>query len=97
MEEIITLAVAEGLWAVLFCGLLVYQLRDNRWRESRYAQIIDALAERLGAVELVKSDTDEIKTKADSIKTDTEKIKSNTQKLVGLEKSRADGAVCANV
>lgn len=95
MNEIISLAVAEGLWAVLFCGLLVYQLRDNRRRESKYAQIIDALAEKLGTVDLVKTDTGEIRSKVSVIETDTEKIKADTQKIVRLEKNRKSGAVCA--
>ncbi len=95
MDQIISLAVAEGLWAVLFCGLLIYLLRENRSRESRYNAVIETLGEKLGTLTAVKSDTDEIKSEAEKIKSDTEKIKADTQKIVKLEKSRKDGAACA--
>ena len=35
MDEIISTVVANGIWAVLFCGLLVFELRDSRGREGR--------------------------------------------------------------
>ncbi|MDE6618106.1 MAG: hypothetical protein K2K13_03675 [Clostridiales bacterium] len=70
MEEIISLVVANGIFAVLFCGLLVYELRDSRNREDNYEKIIHALNERLGAVEDVKASTEEIKADVGEIKTD---------------------------
>lgn len=60
MDEIVSTVVANGIWAVLFCGLLVYELRDSRTRESRYTDIISELTEKLGTVELVKADTEAI-------------------------------------
>ena len=46
-EEVIKLALENGLWAVLFCALLLYGLRDGRAREQKYRQTIDVLLERL--------------------------------------------------
>lgn len=62
MDEIVSLIVANGIFAVLFCGLLVYELKDSRSREERYEKIIGALNDRLKTVEEIKADVDEIKT-----------------------------------
>lgn len=75
MEEIISLVVANGLWAVLFCGLLVYELRDSRTREKNYNNTIRALADRLKAVADVKAETSDIKTDTQNILGDTAEIK----------------------
>lgn len=61
MDEIVSLVVANGLFAVLFCGLLVYELKDSRCREQRYTQTIKSLTERLETVNAIKSDTADIK------------------------------------
>ncbi|MDE6293740.1 MAG: hypothetical protein K2L88_03860 [Clostridiales bacterium] len=75
MDEIVSLVVANGIFAVLFCGLLVFELRDSRARESKYVKTINTLNERLKTVDSVKSDTAEIKTDVDGIKTDVATIK----------------------
>lgn len=103
MQEIISLVVANGLWAVLFCGLLVYELRDSRRRESRYTQTIRALTERLGAVTDIRAEASEIKTDTADIRSDVKKLcaDSDTIKssvLRGNSKSRiggGGGAECA--
>ncbi len=61
-EEIFNLALSNGLWAVLFLGLLAYVLRDSRRRERKYQATVDALVERLKTVAEIKSDTDRILT-----------------------------------
>ena len=53
-QEIIKTAVGNGLWAVLFCVLLMYQLRDGRARESKYRSTIDILLERLNRLDDVE-------------------------------------------
>ena len=53
-EEIIKLALGNGLWAVLFCVLLLYGLRDGRTREQKYRQTIDVLLERLRDLQSVR-------------------------------------------
>ncbi len=57
-EEIFRLALANGLWAVLFVALLVYQLRDSASREKKYQQTICKLNEHLDIVEDI---SDEVK------------------------------------
>ncbi|MDE7395744.1 MAG: hypothetical protein K2M95_06475 [Clostridiales bacterium] len=53
-EEVIKLALGNGLWAVLFCVLLLYGLRDGRAREQKYRQTIDVLLERLRDLQCVR-------------------------------------------
>lgn len=60
MDEIVSLVVANGIFAVLFCGLLVFELRDSRSREGRYVSIIRTLNERLKTVDDIKDDTEKI-------------------------------------
>ncbi len=88
MEEIVSQIAANGVWAVLFCCLLVYLLRDGRRRENKYIGTIDALADRFGALNDVKSDTAEIKDEVADVKTDTREI------LHGLDRicDRSDAA-----
>ncbi|MCM1368002.1 MAG: BhlA/UviB family holin-like peptide [Roseburia sp.] len=78
MDEIISLVVANGLWAVLFCGLLVYELRDSRRREDNYTRTIRSLSDRLGVVSSVKADTEDIKDDAGSLLTAVKAVKSDT-------------------
>lgn len=94
MEEIISLVVANGVFAVLFCGLLIYQLRDGRAREQKYTQTIRTLGDRLKTVIEIKSDTEKILRTLDgaeskrSEKTDSTVKRATTEKLGG-------GAECA--
>ena len=60
-EQIINLAVSNGLFAVLFLGLLIYQLKDSRNRENRYQDTIVKLGRALEIVQSVKHDVEEIK------------------------------------
>lgn len=53
--------VANGAWAVLFCLLLVYELKDSRRRENKYQQTVDSLAAALGELDGIRSDIVEIK------------------------------------
>ena len=71
-EEILKLAMSNGLWAVLFLGLLVYQLRDSKLREEKYQQTITMLGEKLDVVEEIKEDISIIK---QSLERKTKKVK----------------------
>lgn len=93
MEEIVSLVVANGLWAVLFCGLLVYELRDSRSREKRYTQTIRALSERLNVVTSVKADTTAIKIDTDELKEETTEIKCAVVKSGG---KKTGGGTCVS-
>ena len=59
-EEIIRLAASNGLWAVLFCALLFYELKDSRKRESKYVDTISTLGKKLDVVNSVKEDTERL-------------------------------------
>ena len=49
-EQILNLAVNNGLWAVLFCGLLIFQLKDSKTRETKYQETIFELNKTLSKV-----------------------------------------------
>lgn len=61
-DEIINLAIGNGLWAVLFLMLLVFVLKDSRTREQKYQDTIENLGNALQVVQDVKEDVEEIKT-----------------------------------
>lgn len=61
-EEIIDVALSNGIWAVLFLGLLLFQLRDSMKREEKCQKTIQDLTEKLSGIESVRDDIVEIKT-----------------------------------
>ena len=60
-EEITNLAIQNGLFAVLFLGLLIYLLKDSSKREKKYQQTIESLNKHLDIVENIEKDVGEIK------------------------------------
>ena len=66
-EQIVNLAISNGLFAVLFLGLLVYQLKDSRAREQKYQNTIEKLGDSLEIVRQVKEDVEDIKDKLSEI------------------------------
>ncbi len=60
-QDIFNLALNNGLWAVLFCVLLIYVLRDSRTREKKYQMTISSLGDSLKVVESIKADVEDIK------------------------------------
>lgn len=65
-EDILNLAIGNGLWAVLFVILLCYVLKDSRVREKKYQELIDALSESLNIVKEVQDDVRDIKIELNS-------------------------------
>ncbi len=53
--------VANGAWAILFCLLLIFELKDSRKREQKYQETIASLGDSLGCVKEVAKDVKEIK------------------------------------
>lgn len=98
MDEIISLVVANGIFAVLFCGLLVYELRDSRSREDNYEKVISALSDRLGVVEDIKSAAEQIKSDVEQIKTDVKILRSGGERKKRVTPSSAQnqciGEIC---
>lgn len=96
MEEIVSMIVANGLWAALFCVLLGYELRDSRKREARYTLTITSLSERLSEVGDVKSDTEIIKSDTSVIRADVEEIKADVKAKPARRGAKTGGGrVCA--
>ena len=60
-ESVNDTVVANGAWAVLFCLLLIFELKDSRKREEKYQKTIFTLGEDLGVVREVADDVKEIK------------------------------------
>ena len=46
-DKILELAIGDGLWALLFCVLLIYELKDSRARENKYQETINSLTKDL--------------------------------------------------
>lgn len=76
-EQIINLAISNGLFAVLFLGLLIYQLKDSRTREQKYQSTIEKLGNSLEIVKLIKEDVEDIKKELNSKKIKIIKTKEN--------------------
>lgn len=60
-NEIISIVVSNGIFAILFVWLFLYMLKDSRNRESKYQQTIQELTTHLKVLEDVKDDLTEIK------------------------------------
>ena len=60
-EEILILAIKNGLWAVLFLALFIFVIRDSSNREKKYQETIRDLTDHLGVVKTIKEDVDDIK------------------------------------
>ena len=63
MEELIDIAIKQGLGYALFVFLLMYVLKTTGQREQKYQNTIDKLADKLGIVEDIKKDIEDIKFK----------------------------------
>ena len=77
--EILRLAVGNGLWAVLFCCLLVYQLSDSRKREQKYQQTIESLRGSLIIVDRIRKDVELIKSAVTVATVTAEKKEKNVE------------------
>ena len=55
-DQIVEYMAANGVWALLFLGLLVYQLKDSKKRDEKYTATITSLTEGLNALEGIKQD-----------------------------------------
>ena len=60
-EEILKLTLSNGIWAVLFVSLLLYQLKDSAAREKKYQDTISRLNQHLDVVQDIKKELKGIK------------------------------------
>ena len=77
-EKIFNLALQNGLWAVLFLGLLIYVLNDSRKREKKYQDTISNLTQNLSIVQVIKQEVQEIKNIVNKI-TSKKSVKKNNE------------------
>ncbi len=59
-SALIKVVVSQGIFAVLFCYLLMYVLKQNGIRETNYQNLVDKLTETLP---IIKEELEEIKSK----------------------------------
>lgn len=59
-SALIKFVVSQGIFAVLFCYLLMYVLKQNGVREDAYQKLVNNLVQTLP---LIKEELDEIKDK----------------------------------
>ena len=60
-EEVFKLALSNGIWAVMFVGLLIFQLKDSAKREKKYQDTIAKLNQYLDTVQDIKEELKEIR------------------------------------
>lgn len=60
-QEIISVIISNGIFAILFVYLFYYQLRDSKRREEKYQKTIEQLSEHLGVIEQIKEDIEYLK------------------------------------
>lgn len=86
-EEILNLALNNGLWAVLFLGLLIYQLRDSRTREQKYQETIYELNKTLNKVNVIDENVSMLADGFDEVKENIIKIENTVSKLSNKRKN----------
>ncbi|MDE5655125.1 MAG: hypothetical protein K2I46_05900 [Clostridia bacterium] len=89
-DRILELAIGDGLWALLFCVLLIYELKDSRARETKYQNTISSLAKDL---EYVKDIDEEIKEIDEDIEQMSNAVKECMESIVKDGKSEKKKAV----
>ena len=60
-QEIVSVIISNGIFAVLFVILFYYQLKDSKNREERYQKTIEDLTEHLGVIDEIKQDVEYLK------------------------------------
>ncbi|WP_055071912.1 BhlA/UviB family holin-like peptide [Clostridium massiliamazoniense] len=64
-SAILKMIISQGIFAILFCYLLIYVLKQNSIREENYQNIIDKLTSTLP---VIKEELEEIKNKLVNLK-----------------------------
>ena len=62
-EKVVELAMSDGLWALRFCVLLIFELKDSRAREKKYQNTITNLSQDLGYMNTMNESIDDIRGK----------------------------------
>lgn len=69
-EEILNLAISNGIFAVLFLLLLIYVLRDSNAREKKYQNTIEKLSNSFSEMTILKDKVVDISCDVEDIKED---------------------------
>lgn len=81
-EEIFNLALNNGLWAVLFLALLIYQLKDSRTREQKYQQMIFELNKTLNKVNKIDENVTVLTENMYDVKDDINKLENSVNMFI---------------
>ena len=60
-SELIKVVISNGIFAMLFVFLFLYQLKDSAKREEQYQQTISDLTKHLEVIEKVREEVGELK------------------------------------
>lgn len=80
VDEIINLAISNGLWAVLFVMLFLYQIQNSAKREKKYQEVIDSLTNSFGLLKNIDANIKAVSKELSKIK------KFSNQKVVSGER-----------
>ena len=61
-NDVLKLALTNGIFAALFVALLCYVLKDGASREKKYQKTIEKLSNHLDIVEDIKVEVEEVHT-----------------------------------
>jgi len=68
IDEIMNLAISNGLWAVLFVILFLYQINSSAKREQKYQNVIDKLSNSFGMIKNIDQNVKNVTKDLDKIK-----------------------------
>ena len=80
-DEIFNLAISNGIFAVMFLGLLVYELKDSSKREKKYQDTLEKLSSGLSHLSSVEENLKCVRVDIEDIKTDIKIIKNKVMPL----------------
>lgn len=84
-QQIFDLAINNGLWAVLFMGLLIFQLKDSRARETKYQETIFKLSNTLEKVNIIDENVSNLAENIVEVKDNVDKLEQSVSKLIGCK------------
>lgn len=84
-EEVIKIAVSNGIFAVLFCSLLIYDLKVSGKREAKYQKVIQSLSQSLTALKTVEAELDDCEKLLEEINGDLKKIAGKKKKYENVK------------
>ena len=67
-DEFLKLLISNGIFAVLFVFLFMYQIKDSNKREQKYINVIHILSNEVGIIKKVDGKVDVISSNVVSIK-----------------------------